>query len=204
MQLFPLLKQRCEVLAQRFIEIPAERKHLLHQLAQYIQQQQQQRVPQLVFVCTHNSRRSHLAQVWAAIAASFYGCEVHSFSAGTEATALHPNAITALEAAGCRVQAITEAPNPRYEVQLGPQQLITCFSKTLAHTDLPTHDFAAVMTCSEADAGCPLVPGCALRVALTYHDPKAYDGTLLQQEKYTERSNQIALEQLYLFAQVVR
>jgi len=33
-------------------------------------------------------------------------------------------------------------------------------------------------------------------------DPKAYDGTLLQKEKYTERSNQIAMECLYTFSKL--
>lgn len=204
MELFSPLQQRCAILAQRFIEIPAERKLLLQQLAQYVKQQQLlQQVPQLLFVCTHNSRRSHLAQVWTSIAALYYGVEVHSFSAGTEATAFHPNAILALEAAGCRVRAVTQGPNPRYEVQIGPAHTILCFSKTLQHAEVPKTNFAAIMTCSEADAGCPVVLRSAQRIALKYHDPKAYDNTILEQEMYIERSNQIALEQMYVVAQVV-
>ncbi|MFN4285536.1 MAG: protein-tyrosine-phosphatase [Lacibacter sp.] len=206
MQLLPSLQQRCQVLAQRFNEIPDSRKEKLSRLVHYVQQQLQgPTVPQLVFVCTHNSRRSHLAQVWAAIAAAFYGVPVQTFSAGTEATALHPHAVAALQAAGCRVETpAEETTNPPYRVFIGEGQPLICFSKTLNHPALPKQNFAAVMTCSEADAACPVVPGCAVRVALTYHDPKAYDGTLLQTEKYTERSNQIAQEMLYVFAQVVR
>jgi protein-tyrosine phosphatase/arsenate reductase len=56
------------------------------------------------------------------------------------------------------------------------------------------------MTCSDAEENCPFIPGVDLRIGTTYDDPKAFDGTQLQDEKYQERSSQIALECLYVFS----
>ena len=202
--MFPVIAQRCEALVSQLHEIPAERREQLHSLAAYIQAQQSKSVPvQLQFICTHNSRRSHLAQVWAAVAAAWYQVQdVHTFSGGTEVTAFHPHAIKALQAAGFAVEATTAAPNPVYQVYFGAIQSVTCFSKMYNHPSNSTAGFAAVMTCSEAEQNCPLIPGAELRLALPYHDPKAWDGTVLQDEKYTERSNQVAMECLYLFSVV--
>ena len=58
------------------------------------------------------------------------------------------------------------------------------------------------MTCSEADAGCPFVAGAEKRFPVTYEDPKAFDGTPRQREKYLERSLQIATEMAYVFSHV--
>jgi protein-tyrosine phosphatase/arsenate reductase len=58
------------------------------------------------------------------------------------------------------------------------------------------------MTCSDADENCPFIPGVELRIGSTYEDPKAYDGTDLQNEKYIERSLQIARECLYVFSKL--
>jgi arsenate reductase len=58
------------------------------------------------------------------------------------------------------------------------------------------------MTCSEAEQNCPFVPGAELRVSTTYEDPKIFDGTKEQDEKYIERSLQIARENLYIFSNI--
>ena len=75
----------------------------------------------------------------------------------------------------------------------------TCFSKLYNDAANPSQNFAAIMTCSDAEENCPFIPGCELRIGTTYNDPKAFDNTVLQDEKYTERSNQIAMECLYVF-----
>ena len=92
--MFQLIKERCTALANNFKEIPAERKQLLEKIADYIKTKQaNSEAINLIYVCTHNSRRSHLGQVWAAVAANYYGVEhVFTFSGGTEATAFNPNA----------------------------------------------------------------------------------------------------------------
>jgi arsenate reductase (thioredoxin) len=203
--MFQPIKERCAALANNFKEIPAARKQLLEKIADYIKPKHAaNEAINLIYVCTHNSRRSHLGQVWAAVAAAYYGVNnVHTFSGGTEATAFNPNAINALTAAGFTIQKTDESNNPVYNVFFADDKFSTCFSKLYNHEANPTQNFAAVMTCSDADENCPFIPGCDLRIGTTYNDPKAFDHTILQNEKYTERSNQIAMECLYVFSKVV-
>ena len=58
------------------------------------------------------------------------------------------------------------------------------------------------MTCSNADVGCPFIQGAEKRIPITFEDPKAFDNTPLQKEKYHERSIQIATELCYVFSQI--
>lgn len=195
------IKNRCEILSKNFKEISSERKILLEKLANHIQEKlNSNKEINLVYVCTHNSRRSHLGQVWSKVAADFYGFTINTFSAGTEATAFNQNAIDALISAGFRVVKLDETSNPKYEVIFGEGKSNICFSKTIDDETLPKENFVAVMTCGDADENCPFIPGCDLRIGTTYFDPKSYDNTVLQNEKYTERSNQIAMECLYVFS----
>lgn len=196
-----IIKNRCEILSKNFKEINAERKVLLEKLANHIQEKlNSQKEINLVYVCTHNSRRSHLGQVWSKAAADFYGFNINTFSAGTEATAFNQNAINALISVGFEVQQLDETNNPKYEVIFGDGKSNLCFSKTIEDDTLPKENFVAVMTCGDADENCPFIPGCDLRIGTTYFDPKSFDNSILQDEKYTERSNQIAMECLYVFS----
>jgi arsenate reductase (thioredoxin) len=202
--MFPLLHQRCQHLTKNFSEIPAERKVILEKIANYISNKKANNQPiQLAYICTHNSRRSHLGQIWAAVAAAYYNISnVQTFSGGTEATAFNENAIKAIAAAGFEVKKTTEGSNPVYHLYFDEENYVTCFSKVYNHDTNPQTNFAAIMTCSDAEENCPFIPGCELRIATTYNDPKAYDGTVLQEEKYIERSNQIGMECLYVFSKV--
>ena len=47
-----------------------------------------------------------------------------------------------------------------------------------------------------------MVLGAAERIAITYEDPKAFDGTDREAEAYDERCRQIAREMLYVFSLV--
>lgn len=203
--MFQPIQERCAALVKNFKEIPAERKQLLEKVADYIKAKRAaNETINLIYVCTHNSRRSHLGQVWASVSAAYYGIDhVSTFSGGTEATAFNPNAIAALTTAGFRINKKDESNNPVYEVFFADDKFTTCFSKVYSHEANPTQNFAAIMTCSDAEDNCPFIPGCDLRIGTTYNDPKAFDNTILQNEKYTERSNQIAMECLYVFSKVV-
>lgn len=195
------IKDRCKIISENFKEISAERKVLLEKLANHIQDKLNSgKEINLVYVCTHNSRRSHLGQVWSKVAADFYGFKINTFSAGTEATAFNQNAINALISAGFEVKKLDETANPKYEVVFGEEKSSICFSKTIDDESLPKENFVAVMTCGDADENCPFIPGCDLRIGTTYFDPKFYDNSVIQNEKYTERSNQIAMECLYVFS----
>ncbi len=157
----------------------------------------------LLFVCTHNSRRSHLAAAWAWAAAAAAGIDgVEAFSAGTEATALHTNAAAALERAGFVVER-GAGENPVHILRLAPGgAALEAFSKTLAHRSLPRGGFCAVMTCSDADSACPVVPGAGERVALPYDDPKTADGRPDAAAVYDARAAEIAREMVWVVGRV--
>lgn len=194
----------CDNLTPRFNEISEERKSLLQKISHYIQAQKDNNQPiNLVYVCTHNSRRSHFGQVWAAVAANYFGVDnVHTFSGGTEATAFNPNAINALRKIGFDIKDEGQLTNPTYTVKFADDAHTTCFSKVYNHPTNPQQHFAAIMTCSDAEQNCPFIPGVDLRIGTTYNDPKAFDNTPQQDAAYTERATQIALECLYVFSLV--
>ena len=203
--LYPAIQSNCDQLVSEFDLITADRKVLLLKISDYIQQKVDSSLPvNLMYVCTHNSRRSHFGQIWAAVAANYFNIKnVHTYSAGTEATAFHPNAIAALRESGFFVVQENENKNPLYSVKFGsPTDYVSCFSKTVHDPANPQSEFAAIMTCSDADENCPFISGVELRIGTTYEDPKAFDGTNLQNEKYLERSLQIGRECLYVFSKL--
>jgi len=188
----------------RTTEISAHRKKLLQLLIDYIQEKYNSKTEiSLNFICTHNSRRSHLSQVWAQALANYFKIpNVFSYSGGTEATALFPMAAKTLENNGFEIYTIAEGNNPIYAIKYSQNSpAIIGFSKTFDNAFNPNSNFAAIMTCSSADEGCPFIPG-AVRIPLTFEDPKAFDNTPLQQEKYMERSLQIASELKYVFSAI--
>ena len=204
--MFEILKNQCDQLVNQFDTIPKERKELLTKISVYIQSKKDGKLPiNLMYVCTHNSRRSHFGQIWAAVAASYFGIEnVNTFSGGTEATAFNPNAIQALKETGFEIATEELNENPIYKVAFGTKetQFTICFSKVYDDSFNPSSNFTAIMTCSDAEQNCPFIPGVELRIGTTYTDPKAFDGTPQQAEKYFERSNQIALECLFVFSKI--
>jgi arsenate reductase len=187
-----------------FDQIPAVRKAELAALSRYVQQKGAAGPPvRLTFICTHNSRRSHLSQLWAQVAAYCFGVPgVRAYSGGTEATAFHPRAVRAVREAGFRVEKTGAEPNPVYLVHYAEgQPPVRAFSKRFDAGENPAADFAAVMTCTHADENCPFIPG-AVRISLPYEDPKAFDGTPREAAAYAERCRQIARELLYAFSHI--
>lgn len=185
--------------------ISEERQSVLKPLVTHIQGKVNSKsVINLNLICTHNSRRSHLSQVWAQTMASYFKINhVHCYSGGTEATALFPKVGETLKTQGFDIQPLSTGENPIYAIKFGPSDLpIIGFSKTYDHFFNPENDFAAVMTCSHADENCPFIPGANQRIALNYEDPKLFDGTPQQDEKYLERSIQIATEMKYVFSNI--
>lgn len=203
--MYSKLKLFCDKLSNEFSEISEERKVLLENISKYIVTMKNEKKPiNLVYICTHNSRRSHFGQVWAKVAAEYFHVNsVNTFSGGTEATAFHPNAINALKRLGFEITAITQDKNPIYEVAYdSAKKPIVCFSKVYDDANNPQKEFAAIMTCSDAEENCPFIPGVDLRIGTTYDDPKTFDNTTMQDAKYDERCKQIALETLYVFSKV--
>jgi protein-tyrosine phosphatase/arsenate reductase len=194
----------CESLSTQFDSIPVKRKEILLKITQYIQQRKDLSKPiSLVYICTHNARRSFFGQIWAQTAASYFQIKnTQTFSGGIEVTACHPNAIQALQNQGFEIEKTSNEKNSIYAIGIDNEMKINCFSKLYDDEQNPKNDFAAIMVCSDAETNCPFIPEAALRISTTYDDPKEFDGTPLQIEKYLERANQIALECLFVFSQV--
>jgi len=185
------------------IPIADARKEMLHSLAHYIQAQLDNGHDiRIQFVCTHNSRRSHLAQVWAQTAAMYYGIPaVYCYSGGTEETALFTKVRDTLVEQGFEIQTLASGANPIYYIKPDPNAAaIIGFSKKYDHPFNPSSHFAAVMTCSTADVGCPFIAGATSRYPITFEDPKVSDGTPQQSAIYQHSSKQIASEMFYIFS----
>ena len=192
-------------LTAEFPLIPDDRKVILRNIASYVLKKHEEAGEvHLVFICTHNSRRSHFGQVWAAVAADYFDLKnIHTYSGGTEATAFHPNAIESLRRAGLEVLKTSQESNPVYEVWYNKERSpLMCFSKVYNDPSNPQHHFAAIMTCSDAEENCPFIPGVELRIGTTYEDPKIADGSPQQDQIYDERCRQIAREMSFVFSLV--
>jgi len=158
---------------------------------------------QLIFVCTHNSRRSQFAQVWAQTAAAHFGFDpgrIECFSGGTEVTACNPRTVASLGRAGFAIEKVAAEVggsdnNPVYHVSFAADRSpIVCSSKVYDTAGNPTSGFIAVMCCDHADENCPVVRGSLARIAMFYDDPKVSDDTPAEAATYDHRNRQIARE----------
>ncbi len=188
-------------------EVSVERQAVLQPLVDYISAKIISQDPiHLTFICTHNSRRSHLGQVWAQVAAAYFGVKnVSCFSGGTETTACNPRTIAAFERAGLKVTKTTESENPIYKISFdASSQPIIAFSKVYDQAPNPSQGFAAIMTCDHAEANCPFISGAEKRLPIMYIDPKVSDDTPAESATYDARCRQIAREMKWVFDQVRR
>ena len=106
----------------------------------------------VLFLCTHNSARSQMAEGFLRHLAGD-GFEVAS--AGTEATRVHPLAVRAMREAG---------------VDLGPHH-----SKTLDTLVDRPWDYV-ITVCDSANERCPLFPGRTARIHWSFDDPSQATG----------------------------
>ena len=174
-------------------QITDQRRDRLSQIVSYLRRDR----PRLVFICTHNSRRSHMAQLWAQAAAEHFSVDgVETFSGGTEATEFNTHAVDAMRACGFKIDEEGDAHLVSWSDQMEP---IRVYSKVFTDPPNPQSGYCAVMTCSEADAGCPVVPGADTRVAAPYLDPKESDGSGVEAALYEARAREIGIEMAWVF-----
>lgn len=195
-------------LENQFSLISDERKSLLNKLSTHLFHKfNKKESPKLIVICTHNSRRSHIGQLMLALGAEYYGLpSMGTFSGGTEATAFNPRAIRAIKEIGFKVLCEDEkVENPVYQITwLENGTAYQAFSKRYDVSPNPQEDFGAILVCSEADEACPVVLGSDFRLALPYKDPKAFDDTDLESEKYRNKCFEIGREMFYVLQQVKR
>ena len=198
----PELLAYLETIESEFVKIPEDRIRILKQITEFIDQRyKSSQTAELVFICTHNSRRSQFGQIWAATAAEYYGIRgLTSYSGGTEATSFNPHAVGAIKRAGFMVDNSSRNPdNPAYKVQTSEgSPVYTMFSKKYDDPVNPSRDHCAIMVCSDADMACPIIPNAIERISLPYEDPKKFDGTPLEILKYDERCREIARDIHYV------
>ena len=107
----------------------------------------------VLFLCTHNSARSQMAE---GLLRKIAGDRFEVFSAGTEVTRVHPLAIEAMRESGIDISGHT--------------------SKTL--DAFPGERFDYVITvCDRANESCPIFPGDTERIHWSFDDPSAATGT---------------------------
>lgn len=192
-----------EIIAQLSTErISEERKIILQPLIQFISSKlSKNEEVRLNFICTHNSRRSHLSQIWAQSMAFYYQIEnIFCYSGGTEATAMFPKVAETLTNQGFEILKLSETENPVYAVKFAENEhAVICFSKKYNDDFNPKSAFAAILTCDSADENCPIVYGAEARIPIKYEDPKKSDGTAEMNETYFNRSLEIATEMKFVF-----
>lgn len=192
-----------EIISQLSTErISEERKRILQPLIEFISSKiSKNEEVRLNFICTHNSRRSHLSQIWAQTMANYYQIEnVFCYSGGTEATAMFPKVVETLTNQGFEILKLSETENPVYTVKFAENEhAVICFSKKYNDDFNPKSAFAAILTCDSADENCPIVYGAEARIPIKYEDPKKSDGTPEMDETYFNRSLEIATEMKFVF-----
>jgi len=198
---YPKLSKTISTVLQQ--NISSERKNILHKLINYIQiKTTNNQAVHLNFICTHNSRRSQLAQIWAQTAANYYRINANCKSGGIAITTFNEQAVETIKKAGFKILK-EKKTNPIYKIYYAEKENpIIAFSK---HYDDETNfknNFAAIMTCTDADKNCPFIAGAATRISAPYNDPKEFDNTNLSTIKYDECSMLIATEMFYVFSKI--
>lgn len=192
-----------EIISQLSTErISEERKIILQPLIEFISSKiSKNEEVRLNFICTHNSRRSHLSQIWAQSMAFYYHIEnIFCYSGGTEATAMFPKISETLANQGFEILKLSETENPVYAVKFAENEhAVICFSKKYNDNFNPKTAFAAILTCDSADENCPIVYGAEARIPIKYEDPKKSDGAPEMNETYFNRSLEIATEMKFVF-----
>jgi arsenate reductase len=190
--------------ASKKIKLSEERKIKLNKVAKTIAKEySENNVANLNFICTHNSRRSQLGQVWAFYAADYFKLNIHAFSGGTEVTAFYRATVKTLQSVGFDFK-VTDFShqNPKYLISFnGSEKTILGFSKRFDDV-INEEPFIAITTCNNADANCPFIPTAIDRFHLPFVDPKFSDGTSEQVDAYLQTNEQIAAEVYFIFNEI--
>ncbi len=190
------------------VEITDQRMDLLKSIAKKIQETPHDSSHSIFlnFICTHNSRRSQLTQVWAYFAANYFDLtSIKAYSGGTAVTAFFRNTVKTLQSVGFIFNIVEfNHQNPKYDISFksGIKPLLG-FSK-LYDDAINSEPYFAITTCSSADENCPFIPNAIFRFHLPFNDPKEFDNTEIADEAYLKTNRQIAAEIFILFKELKR
>lgn len=208
MKLYNNLNNSIINLIKEFDLITETRKQELENLALVIDESLTQfGKAEITVICTHNSRRSQLGQLWIKVAAIHYGIKnIYTFSGGTEATSFNFRMVNAVKEYGFKVKQLDENTNPKYQIPLDEtdESMDILYSKVYSENYNPQTNYIAIMVCSQADEGCPFVTGAFKRISLPYLDPKEFDDTELESIKYLEKVKEIGREMLYMLSKTAK
>ena len=181
------------------IEVSSKRAFLINEIVNYIYKKtSENKIPKLNFICTHNSRRSQFCQFWASFFSNYYNIKCNVYSGGTVETEVHKSVLNNISDYGFNIS-FKECNNPIYSIKFKNQNLGNYFSKFYYNFENPKKEFAAIMTCADAENNCPLVEGSEIKFSLPYEDPKKYDKSKNEKNEYKKTSETIASEMNYLF-----
>jgi len=207
-ELFPSLSALIEELNTEQDQITDQRKAELKDLATSCSQVfSEYGLLNITVICTHNSRRSQLAELWIRTLAHHYGlANIYTYSGGTEGTAFNHRMVHAVASAGWEVSQLDESENPKYLIAHSDEDRNTfiMYSKVYDENYNPQKNFLAILVCNSADEACPIVHGAAHRVALPYLDPKAFDDTEKESEAYSDKVREIGREMIYMMKEIVK
>tara|TARA_B100001079_G_scaffold142196_1_gene121790 strand:+ start:344 stop:916 length:573 start_codon:yes stop_codon:yes gene_type:complete len=146
----------------------------------------------IVFLCTHNSRRSQLCQVWGSILSKIYNIDLKFNSAGTEKTEVHKTIFYCFSNVGIEIK--------DSKIFYGDLSL-SLHSKVLE--EIQSDKFISIMTCSDAEKSCPSDSRSIRNISMIYQDPKIFDDTEKEREEYSKTSKLIAEELNYIIKNLV-
>ncbi|NJN27464.1 MAG: hypothetical protein HC819_16570 [Cyclobacteriaceae bacterium] len=204
-KLYPILNEYIKDFPKEFRKIPEERRYRLNEMVYYLEEQEKNRNAwQLMFISSNQSTVGQMAQVWAKIAAYYFGLEkLQTFSGGLQAEPISVNTILALEKAGCIVYKNDlnglNVYQVKYAYNINP---IILYPKKTDHVKNPANDFMAVFVNEHADMNMRNVRGTFNRLLLPYEDLSAYDGSAIDTRQYEESNRKMAVEMFYVFAQL--
>ena len=147
----------------------------------------------IVFICTHNSRRSQFCEAWSKVLANRYGLNISFSSAGTTKTSVYKEVINSLKRAGVDI-------NEKGILNIEGKTSIL-YSKTL--DDIKENKFISITNCTDAEKNCPLDPRSHLNLNIFYDDPKKFDGMENEKKEYDKTSVSIAAEINVIFKSLV-
>tara|TARA_B100001250_G_C19717630_1_gene752302 strand:- start:405 stop:1016 length:612 start_codon:yes stop_codon:yes gene_type:complete len=184
------------------MEVSNKRAFLLNEIVNYVYKtRSEKKIPKLNFICTHNSRRSQFCQFWATFFSNYYNIKCEVYSGGTVKTEVYKSVLNNIRDYSFNIS-FKPCNNPIYSIKFKNQNLGNYFSKLYYDFENPKNEFAAIMTCSDAENNCPLVEGSEIKFSLPYEDPKKYDKSKIEKTEYKKTSEKIASEMNYLFSEI--